>query len=159
MFTGEHHHYLDRGCIYVSTGAGTLQTVLGSCVSVCLWDDGRKCGGMNHYVYPQTSQKEVATAKYGNVAIVALLKLMQEEGCTMESLTAQIIGGGHPEGLLDSTGWRNVEVARKMLKERRIAVLSEDVGGCVGRKVAFDMATGHIAVLKVHKVRNEDWVD
>jgi chemotaxis protein CheD len=159
ILASEYQHYLDRGCIYVSAGEGAVQTVLGSCVSVCLWDAERRCGGMNHFVYPQTHQKELATPKYGNVAIVALVKLMLEEGCRIEDLAAHILGGGHPKGLAEGTGWRNVEVARRMLRDKGITVLSEDVGGSVGRKVMFDLATGHVAVLKVHKVRTEDWVD
>jgi chemotaxis protein CheD len=159
LIDDEYQHLLERGCIYVSTGEGAVQTVLGSCVSVCLWDSEVRCGGINHFVYPQTSQKENATPKYGNVATMALIKLMCEEGCRTDSLSAHIIGGGHPDGATDSTGMRNVDVARKILKEKGITILSEDVGGSVGRKVVFDLSTGHIAVLKVHKVRSEDWVD
>ncbi|MDR2577671.1 MAG: chemotaxis protein CheD [Chitinispirillales bacterium] len=155
----DNQHLLERGCIYVAAGSGVVQTVLGSCVSVCLWDAELRCGGMNHFVYPQTTQRELATPQYGNVATVALLKLMREEGCNFETMVAHIIGGGHPEGLTDSVGGRNVEVARKVLKEKGITVLSEDVGGSVGRKIMFDLASGHVAVLKVHKVRNEDWIE
>ena len=156
---GELQHYLERGCIYVSGGEGTVQTVLGSCVSVCLWDEELRCGGMNHFIYPQTNNKELATPKYGNVATMALIKLMCEEGSRTESLAAQILGGGHPDGAKESTGSRNVDVARKILREKGIAILSEDVGGSVGRKVVFDLSTGNIAVLKVHKIRDEDWIN
>jgi chemotaxis protein CheD len=114
---------------------------------------------MNHFVYPQITQKDKATPVYGNVALIAMIKLMLEEGCSVESMSAHIIGGGHPDGALDSNGGRNVEIARKVLGERGIRILSEDVGGSVGRKVVFDLATGHVAVLKVHKVRDEDWID
>ncbi|MDR3013623.1 MAG: chemotaxis protein CheD [Chitinispirillales bacterium] len=155
----DYQHYLERGCIYVSSGAGAVQTVLGSCVSVCIWDADLRCGGMNHFVYPQITQKDKATPVYGNVALIAMIKLMLEEGCSVESMSAHIIGGGHPDGALDSNGGRNVEIARKVLGERGIRILSEDVGGSVGRKVVFDLATGHVAVLKVHKVRDEDWID
>jgi len=79
---GELQHLLERGCIYVATGEGAVQTVLGSCVSVCLWDPEAHCGGMNHFIYPQTMRKEQATPKYGNVATMALIKLMCEEGCS-----------------------------------------------------------------------------
>jgi len=155
----DYQHYLERGHIYVSSGAGAVQTVLGSCVSVCLWDAEVRCGGMNHFVFPQTTQKEQATPRYGNVAMIALIKLMHEEGCNLSTMSAHIIGGGHPDGESESIGSKNVEIARKVLKEKGINVLSEDVGGSVGRKVVFDLATGHVAVLKVHKLRTEDWVD
>lgn len=155
----ELQHLLERGCIYVSTGEGAVQTVLGSCVSVCLWDPEVRCGGMNHFIYPQTTRREQATPKYGNVATMALIKLMCEEGCSMASLNAHIIGGGHPDGASDSTGMRNVEVARRVLRERGITIMSEDVGGRVGRKVVFDLSTGQVAVLKVMKLRAEDWIN
>ena len=155
----ELQHYLEPGHIYVSSGIGAVQTVLGSCVAVCLWDAELRCGGMNHFLYPQTNNKEQATPKYGNVATVALIKLMLEEGCSIEGMSAHILGGGHPDGAENSTGYRNVEVARKILREKGIKVLSEDIGGSVGRKIVFDLATGHVAVLKVHKVRDEDWID
>jgi chemotaxis protein CheD len=155
----ELQHLLERGCIYVSTGEGAVQTVLGSCVSVCLWDPEVRCGGMNHFIYPQTTRREQATPKYGNVATMALIKLMCEEGCSMSGLNAHIIGGGHPDGASDSTGMRNVEVARRVLRERGITIMSEDVGGRVGRKVVFDLSTGQVAVLKVMKLRAEDWIN
>jgi len=156
---GELQHLLERGCIYIATGEGAVQTVLGSCVSVCLWDPEARCGGMNHFIYPQTMRKEQATPKYGNVATMALIKLMCEEGCSVKSLTAHIIGGGHPDGATDSTGMRNVQVARKILTEKGITIMSEDVGGRVGRKVVFDLSTGQVAVLKVTRLRAEDWIN
>jgi len=159
MLPTEYQHYLERGCIYVSTGEGVVQTVLGSCVSVCLWDDARKCGGMNHFIHPHTTQRELATPRYGNVATVGLIKLMQEEGCSIETLGAHIIGGGHPDGAVDSAGSKNVEVARRVLIEKGVRILSEDVGGCVGRKVIFNLVTGDVIVMKVGKVRTEDWID
>ncbi|GBU21536.1 chemotaxis protein CheD [Fibrobacteres bacterium R8-0-B4] len=156
---GELQHLLERGCIYIATGEGAVQTVLGSCVSVCLWDPEAHCGGMNHFIYPQTMRKEQATPKYGNVATMALIKLMCEEGCSVNSMTAHIIGGGHPDGAADSTGMKNVEVARRILNEKGITIMSEDVGGRVGRKVVFDLSTGQVAVLKVTKLRAEDWIN
>jgi chemotaxis protein CheD len=104
-------------------------------------------------------RKEQATPKYGNVATMALIKLMCEEGCTTDSLIAHIIGGGHPDGATDSTGMRNVEVARRILNEKGITIMSEDVGGRVGRKVVFDLSTGQVAVLKVLKLRSDDWIN
>ena len=151
-------YYLERGSIYVS-GEGAVQTVLGSCVSVCLWDAALRCGGMNHFVYPQTTDREQATPQYGNVATLALVRMMLEEGCTTRTLSAHILGGGHPDGDADSTGSRNVEVARKVLRDKGITVASEDVGGSVGRKIVFELATGNVAVLKVNKIRADDWID
>lgn len=52
----------------------------------------------------------------------------------------------------------NVRVARRILARRGISVVSEDVGGSLGRKVIFDISNGEIAVLKIRQVRRSDWI-
>jgi chemotaxis protein CheD len=157
-FVHRETYYLHPGYIYISRQQETIQTVLGSCVAVCLWDQSQKCGGMNHFLYPVTREATNATPRFGNVAILALIKMMNEEGCRSEDLKAHILGGGHPEGVTgESLGDQNVKIAREILKNKGISIIAEDVGGSVGRKIAFDVITGHVAVLKVHKVRKEDW--
>ena len=152
-------YYLQPGYVYVSRHHEVIQTVLGSCVAVCLWDESIKCGGMNHFLFPATREQALATPKYGNAATLALIKMMLDEGSTPEDLKAHILGGGHPEELPQSGGIgdQNVTIARDIINKKGIQIIAEDVGGTVGRKIAFDIVTGHVAVLKVHKLRREDW--
>ena len=45
--------YVVQGTYYVSSHAETsLSTVLGSCISVCLFDTVGAIGGMNHFLLP-----------------------------------------------------------------------------------------------------------
>ena len=136
----------------------TVLSVVGSCVVVCLWDRSLKYGGMCHFLYPKVTRGAMSTPKYGNVATPHLVELMKQAGCRNEDLKAHIFGGGSPEGLgATDYGWRNVGVARATLKQKGISIVSEDVGGHMGRKIVFDVATGHVAVLKVHDIRQSDW--
>lgn len=152
-------YYLEPGYIYFSRQPTTIRAVLGSCVAVCLWDPVQGVGGMNHYLYPSTRERRKATPKYGNVAIAALVRLMDEAGSVRTDLEAQIFGGAvGGKGSDERLGTRNVEVARRMLTRKGIAVVSEDTGGQRGRKVVFDLATGEVAVFKVQKIRDTDWV-
>ena len=73
-------YMLKPGYIYVSRQISVIRTVVGSCVTVCLWDKVLKFGGMNHFLYPAISEKSKATAQYGNVATTALVRLMLEAG-------------------------------------------------------------------------------
>lgn len=152
-------YLLEPGYMYFSKQPVSVRTVLGSSVTVCLWDSRMCYGGINHYLYPSTEDASMATPKYGNVAVPALLKMMSEEGCRSRDLVAQIFGGGG-QGDRNGTGMgsRNVEVARSILARRNIKVASEDVGGMMGRKIVFDIGTGHVAVLKVHQIRQTDWL-
>lgn len=138
---------------------GTLHAVVGSCVVVCLWDMRQRHGGMNHFLYPVMRDPARATPCYGNVATLGLIRMMEEAGCRREDLVAQIIGGAcrrHCPG--DTLGARNVAAAREILIRKNIHIGSEDIGGTMGRKIAFDTATGHVMVLKVFQIRESDWV-
>jgi len=158
---GGGQYLLKPGFIYFSKGNSVIQAVLGTCVSVCLWDKKRRFGGMNNFPYPATNNKHEATAKYGNVATVTLIRMMEEAGCNKGDMMAQIFGGSHPEGgkyvKKRNIGNENIEVARKVLKSKRIKVVSEDIGGHMGRKIAFDVETGNVAVLRVLDIRDSDW--
>ncbi|MBD3420480.1 MAG: hypothetical protein GF398_10215 [Chitinivibrionales bacterium] len=153
-------HHLEPGYVYAGRKASVIRTVVGSCVAVCLWDPVSRCGGMNHFLYPHISDPAAATPQYGNAAIVALLAMMKEIGCFSQDLLAQIYGGARMmEGTTNCVGEQNIKIARVMLARKKIPVITEDVGGMMGRKLLFDTDSGHTAVLKVHRLRQDDWIE
>lgn len=136
-----------------------MHAVVGSGVSVCLWDRRLLFGAMNHFLYPVMDDPARATPLFGNVATAELIRMMIESGSRTQDLVAQILGGASPQqGAHTSVGPRNVEIARRVLNRREVAVSSEDTGGLMGRKVVFDTATGHVITLKVHQIREDDWI-
>lgn len=152
-------YFLQPGYIFFSKGESSVRTVVGTCVAVCLWDRTLRFGGMNHFLYPRARDRKHATPRYGNVATLALINLMEEAGCQRRDIVAQVLGGAITEGRPDKDlGRRNVDMAKHVLARKGIAVISEDTGGYMGRKVLFDTATGQLAVLKVHKLRDTDWI-
>lgn len=44
---------LSIGDVVVSKEPAMLETILGSCVAVCLWDEKIGMGGMNHIMLPR----------------------------------------------------------------------------------------------------------
>lgn len=155
----DNSYILDKGYIYLSKTPATVHSVLGSAVSVCLWDRQKKIGAMNHFVQPVAEKAGLATAKFGNAAMLAMYKMMIDCGCRASDMVAQVFGGAFPEHDPNhNIGSKNVEVARNFLKKKRIKVVSEDVGGNLGRKIIFDTTTGRVAVLKVEQIRSSDWV-
>ena len=152
------NYFLKPGFIYVSAKPAMISTVVGSCIAVCVFDHKQKIGGMNHFQFPIIRSSKQATARYGNVAVSTLIDLMINAGSKSEHIEAQILGGAyHPEIVDKNIGRENVEVAKKMLTKKRIRIVSEDVGGEKGRKIIFNTNTNEIAVVKVDKVRQEDW--
>jgi chemotaxis protein CheD len=145
-------HYLLAGCVFVPEEAYVVTTVLGSCVSVCLWDPQRKIGGMNHYMLPLWNGEGLASPKYGNIAISKIVEKMMELGSDKKNLQAKLFGGsglftGRNTSLL--VGERNILLARDMLKQESIPVVSADVGGVMSRKIVYDTCTGDVFVKKI----------
>ena len=63
-------------------------------------------------------------------------------------------GDDRPE---EDIGPQNVQVARKILQQQGIPITSEDVGGGKGRKLIYNTGTNEAVVLKVDRLREEDW--
>lgn len=150
-------YYLKPGYIFVSEQPYLIHTVLGSCVSVCIWDIVRKAGGINHFIYGRAARGNY-NARYGDIAIAYLVNyLVSEMGCRRISMRAHIIGGGYNRELDSAIGDGNVAVAEELLRKNGIEVVTKDVGGETGRKVIFNNVTGEVLVYKGINVRKSDW--
>jgi chemotaxis protein CheD len=128
----------------------SLKTVLGSCVGVIVRDPDRKVSGLAHIMLPVRRSDDQARGKYADSAIPALLASMASRGCRAGALQALLVGGAQmfPMGAasIASIGDQNVEAARRVLAERNIPIVFEDIGGTAGRTVVFSNATGQVAV-------------
>ena len=150
--------FLKPGYVMVNREPTLVRTVLGNCVAVTIFDRARRFGGMHQFVFPVADRPENATPQYGNVGIPALLRLMDELGGRRDNLIAQIIGGGASDQYADDgLGARNVSLARRVLEKYRVPVVSEDVGGMLGRKVVYHTGTNETAIFRADSLRKSDW--
>ena len=151
-------YYLKPGYIFVPEQPTTISTVLGSSVAVSLYDRKRKIGGMNHFLFPYTMVPEKTTARYGNVAIQTLIKMMSFAGAPSPGLEAQIFGGSFdPRQCEKDIGHENLTTAKQILMRYKIKIISQDTGGELGRKIVFNTHTSEIVVLRVDRLRESDW--
>ena len=151
-------YFLKPGYIFISQEPTLIYTVLGSAVTVCLWDRKNRYGGVTHFIYPKISKPKEATAQYGNVAVSTLIKLLIADGSKKSSLEAQVFGGGDPVSIQPETlGGQNILMAKNILNQQGIPIISEDVGGSKGRKLVFKSDTNEAVIFKVDRLRQEDW--
>ena len=152
------NYYLEPGYIFLAEKPTSISTVIGSCVSVCIYDRKRKVGGMNHFELPLATDSDQATARFGNVATITLIRMMIHDGSKIKNLEAQILGGAHNSKVSPKDiGFENIMAAKRILTRERIRITSEDVRGGKGRKIIFNTVTNEIAVFKVDKLRDSDW--
>ncbi len=148
-------HYLFPGHIFAHPEPHLVTTVLGSCVSVCLWDPVRKMGGINHFMLPLWNGEGLASPKYGMVAIPRLIEIMGELGSRRSDLVCKVFGGGDilrvTNGIMN-VGQRNVDFAIQALAEERIPITAYDVRGPQGRKIIFNTGAGTVLMKKLKQV-------
>lgn len=140
-------HFLYPSTILASKEPYIIDTILGSCVAVCLFDPILKIGGMNHYMLPLWNGKGLASPKYGNIAIEKLIEKLIYYGSKKNNLKAKVFGGGEVIATQIShfkIGDRNIQIAEEVLKEFNITILGSSVGGKHGRKIKFNNFTGEV---------------
>ncbi len=151
-------YFLRPGFIYLPDRPTTISTVLGSSVAVSLYDRSLKTGGMNHFLFPYSGGRRKTTALYGNVSVLTLIRMMAGKGSKLSDLEAQIFGGAfNGEYSKKDIGKDNFKSARHILSGKRIKIISEDVGGELGRKIVFNTGTCETGILKVGRLRESDW--
>lgn len=141
----------------------TIRTLgLGSCVGVVIYDSQKKIAGLSHVLLPDSNlakQKTVNEFKYADTALPILVDRLLKMGARKYALKAKLAGGAEMFKFNSSSdimriGPRNVEAVLKQLRILQIPVVSEDVGGSVGRTIEFDPATN---MLKIRKASKEEF--
>jgi chemotaxis protein CheD len=130
-----------------------IVTVLGSCVSACLWDPVRRLGGMNHFMLPG----EGDSARLGVYAMEVLINQMLKLGAERSRLVAKVFGGACVLQGMDAlnVGDRNGAFVLEFLREEGIALAARDLYGVSPRKLYFFPHTGRAMVKRLGEVRND----
>lgn len=148
-------YYLFPNTIAADEQYHEIDTILGSCVAVCLYDHKLKIGGMNHYMLPLWNGDGLASPKYGNIAINKLWEKMARMGSSKQSIVAKIFGGANQIGNSTNVGERNIQIAKEQLSAMGIKIVIENTGGSIGRKIRFNTQTGEVLMRLLNKSEHE----
>jgi len=133
---------------YATNAATEMKTLLGSCVAACLYDPEAGVSGLNHFLLAAPryarSLPFVATeaGRYGIHAMELLINDMMKLGAVRSRLKAKVFGGASVLGVSHESRFLCVnEVNQRFIKEylatERIPIVSEDLGGRLGRVIHF----------------------
>lgn len=140
-----------------------LQTILGSCIAICLWDPNLKIGSLAHALLPTRSYSSTMSKnnpkKYVDSLIEFQLKELQAKGVMRKNLVAKIAGGANMFAPLipdteNHVGKKNARKAIQILEHYSIPIKAKDTGNFFGRKIEFNLSTG---VVNVYKPTGELW--
>ena len=151
------------GEYYVTNRPATIHTLLGSCVSACLFDPVNRVVGMNHFLLSNRRYAmELPTCmseagRYGIHAMELVINEMLKLGAKRSNLRAKAFGGGsiylNPE-VKDNfycVGEVNTRFIREFLKNDGIPLVAEDLGGENARVIHFLFDDYSVHVKKIGK--------
>ena len=136
--------YLHAGHLFVSGTPCRVSTILGSCVSVALFDPVAQVGGLNHFLLPVGPEQAAPSARFGTVAVPWLIQALVAAGAQRRALQAKVFGGAcvlrafrAPPAI-----WGKNAGAKAILLAEGIPIVAEDVNGERGRKLIFQTQDG-----------------
>lgn len=97
---GKKRVVIDPGEYFVTDADLIISTLLGSCVSACLWDPVNRVAGMNHFLlaqrHPSTGTPLMVSeaGRYGIHAMELLINSMLRKGANKNFIRAKAFGGG-----------------------------------------------------------------
>lgn len=141
--------YLEPGDFRFGEAPVLMRTILGSCVTVTLWHPKRRIGGMCHFMLPGRKHRpdDLPDGRYADEAFALFDQAIARTGTRPAEYVAKLFGGGNMfTNKLASTdlGNQNIDAARRLMKDRGIAVTAEHVGGSGHRKLVFDLSSGEV---------------
>ncbi len=158
------HVTLHPGEYYVSAGEVVISTLLGSCVSACLYDPYRRVVGMNHFLlssrrYAKQMPLCITDAgRYGIQAMELVINGMLQKGANRAHLKAKAFGGSSlfrahdDEKNFSCVGEVNTRFIREFLRNDGIPLVAEDLGGDRGRTIRFASADYSVTVAKARRL-------
>jgi len=141
-----------------------ITTLLGSCVSVCLYDPYNNISGMNHFMlsskrYSRKMPLSITDAgRYGIHSMELMINEMLKGGAKRDMLKAKAFGGGSVLKTADlsacnylAVGEVNVRFIKEFLQNEQIPLVSSDLGGTSGRVIYFDTGDFYTYVRRMAK--------
>lgn len=141
---------LNPGEFYFGGSGERIKTLLGSCVAITLWNARKRVGGMCHFLLPDNPQRKstIPDGRYADQSLELFLSALNRTATRPEDYEVKLFGGGNmfptiKKAHSHDVGRRNIEAARRLLKEHRFRIHSEHVGQAGHRTVILDLHTGH----------------
>ncbi|MBU2538387.1 MAG: chemotaxis protein CheD [Proteobacteria bacterium] len=150
---------LHPGELFVAQEPTLISTILGSCVSVCLFCPKQKTGAMCHGVMPVRADLTMEDSfRFVETSVRYMVDILTRGNmlCPSTGLVAKIFGGADvldvhfgPANDSRSIGSMNITAAREALARYDVAVAVEEVGGIHGCKLFFYSHTGDVLLKRI----------
>jgi len=151
----------------MSTSPEKVTTVLGSCISVIMYDTEKQISMMSHNIMPSCGKSSACNGdcsnvyKYVGCSLKQMLKVVDSVKIPRSNIIVKLFGGselmnsGHNGESMISIGSRNIEAAKKIIEKEELRLVAQDLGGVSSRKIIFVTHTGEVFLSRT-KLKHEE---
>lgn len=147
--------HLSPGQLLVTREAKIIATVLGSCVTVTMFDPNSALAAICHAMLaePQATEslspRDPHRFRYVTHVLPAMIGAYRRAGILPRTIEVKLFGGANVIGESHAVdphwiGGANVAAARRVLEHADLVIAAENTGGQRGRKILFNTATGEV---------------
>jgi len=154
---------IKQGEVYIAHSPSLISTVLGSCISVTLFNRRLRVGAMCHGFMPRWKQGSALSKRRRNklmfvdYSIEKMLEEFYQLGISGNDIEVKMFGGAkmlmpHETSTVNmSIAQENIDAARDAIQAAGLKLLTYDVGGQWGRKLIFNTDTGEVLLKRIKK--------
>ncbi len=140
--------FLRPGEFYVRRRPALVETLVGSCVAVCLYNYKHGFGAMNHFLMdrpPDPADPDIG--RYGVTSTQHIVRAVLKIDPEPTHYRAGIFGGAvilKAASDAPHIGPANVAAATEVLHAAHIRIVTQEVGGTRGRRIRLNTETGEM---------------
>jgi chemotaxis protein CheD len=143
-------------------------TLLGSCLSVTMFNRRTKLGGVCHSIMPRCERRTqcvencLEAFRYVDCSIRMMVHLFEGHKVKRNEIEVKCFGGANMFSRRAQVsgsifiGKQNIQTAKQIIRSEGLNLLAMDVGGLQGRKIFFYTDTGEVYLKHLLKAESPD---
>jgi chemotaxis protein CheD len=160
--------FLRAGEMHFTARPELVVTLLGSCLSVTMFNRRTKLGGVCHSILPQCESRTqcvencLETFRYVDCSIRMMVHLFERHSVKRNEIEVKCFGGANMFSRRAQVsgsifiGKQNIQTAKQIIHSEGLNILAMDVGGLQGRKIFFYTDTGEVYLKRLLKADSPD---
>ena len=148
--------HLKPGELVICRDARIVTTVLGSCVTLTMFNPRLGLAAICHAMLPEPHHPDALyddhpdRYRYARFVIPAMADAFRRAGIRTDEIDAKLFGGANIMRSVDAAhsppgvGQANIRMARLLLEREGLRLKASNVGGHGGRKIIFNTSTGGV---------------
>jgi chemotaxis protein CheD len=148
--------FVKQGECHFSRHPELVITILGSCLSVIMYNIEHRFSALTHCLMPSQhmyNDDDGNDYKYVDTSVKQMLAIFDKQKIPRHKISIKIFGGAeqlsNDKKRTQPVGKQNIIMALNILDKEGLNVISMDVGGTKGRKIYFSSHTGEVLLSRL----------